>query len=504
MDFTVSELQALIDGTADEALRARAAEIGLTAATAQTLVRQATAGQAAVVPEPAAVVEPAAAAAVVPAAAAAAVPAVEPAAAAAPVVPEPVTRVVTIPGEPAAATQIPATTQRLPAVLSVVDGGDGGGVTRRPLWASQRSVDLRAGVGPQEIGTFSRYRYPTLRDRGRSPHILAREYGPGDSELIEVVCRMHYYIARQDYQSLDRLLTDKRALTSATDAAGGFLVPDEFATDIIRLMADLTPFANRDLLRIVPMGTDRKLVPVATVRPDIQAYPEGATGEGGTDPAFGQVELITRPFGRTLPIGLDLLADMNVALVEYLRDLYAEILAENRNALFTNGDGTTQPEGVRVNASVGTSAFTGTEGVAADVTVFINQLYYFLKEGYRRQGTWMASSAMMEKLDSVVDADGRALLRDVTGAPFPTMKGQPVLENNAIPNNLGVGVNESELLFGAFKFYIMGDRQTLAIESNAGGKYFDQRQMALRVLERYDGKVGQPEAFVRGTDYIVA
>ena len=130
---------------------------------------------------------------------------------------------------------------------------------------------------------------------------------------------------------------------------------------------------------------------------------------------------------------------------------------------------------------------------------WVNGLYWKLKAKERVNAVWTTSSLMLEVLDNVKDNEGRPLMGRLTDSPFRTLKGRIVLENDSIPDDLGAGSNEGELIYGNFRKYIFGDRQQMAFDTDTGGKFFENDQTAMKVTERYDGRVGQPDAFIIGT-----
>ncbi len=357
-------------------------------------------------------------------------------------------------------------------------------------------------------GGKGRYRYSSYHQaeaRRKSPLNFVRQYEPGDQALAVTVIGLHQLLLDGDKAGARRWMNE-RALSEGIGSKGGFLVPDEFAQDVIMKEGELTIFATTEFLRVFPMSTDVMKVPVLDTRPTVSKIAEAATGVGGTDPAIGQIELVARKFGRVIPVTEELLADASVAILEFLRDLYAEILAEKRTEMVTNGTGAGEPEGVRSNADVTTEAFSGTQTNAADILDWIEAIFWGIKTKYKTNGKaiWLASQAMLETLSTIKDGNGRPILSQITDEPFQRLKGAPVFEDTFIPDTLGGSANESELIFGNFRYYAFGDRQKMTVATDSGGMYFRDDQVALKVNERYDGRVAQAEAFVRGTGKTVS
>lgn len=365
-------------------------------------------------------------------------------------------------------------------------------------------VDARAGE--DGTGRFTRYSPPEYfapHKRGM-PQFMVRRYAPGDQALaIHVINQARFLMVNNDPAGWARWLQEHRDLGGEAGAAGGFLVPDEFAADVIMKEGELSPFATSEFIRIVPMGRDTMNVPVLETRPTVGRFRENKPPGANQEPRWLRVELRARKFGEVLPLSNELLSDENIGVLQFLRDLYAEVLAETRNELVTNGTGADEPQGFRRDARIATFGFTGSQTASEDIIDWVNGLYWKLKAKERVNAVWTASSLMLETLDNIKDGEGRPLMGRLPESPFRTLKGRIVLENDSIPDDLGVGSDESELIYGNFKKYIFGDRQQMAFDTDTGGKFFENDQTAMKVTERYDGRVGQPDAFIIGTGKIV-
>ncbi len=408
-------------------------------------------------------------------------------------------RLATAPGRAPAAVVTPTPGAPAPAAPAIVTP-DLSGATPS---LEPGIVDARAGNDGK--GKFSRYRIPRFfqaQHRNMGPTFLVRQYAPGDQALAEWVVAMCRAIRDKDPAGYRRFLKE-RALGEDTGATGGFLVPDEFTADVIMKEGELTPFATSEFIRVIPMGTDTMNVTVLDTRPTVDRFGENQPPADNVEPRWSRVELRARKFGEVIPISNEVLSDANIGVLEFLRDLYAEVLAEKKNQLVTNGLGAQEPQGFLQDSRIATFAFTGTQTSSADIIDWVDGLFWRLKAKERRNAVWTASSLMLETLDKIKDDEGRPLMGRLTDSPFRTLKGRVVLENDDIPDDLGGGSDESLLVFANFKKYLVGDRQSMAVDTDTGGKFFENDQTAMRVTERYDGRVGQPDAFIIGTDKVV-
>lgn len=279
-----------------------------------------------------------------------------------------------------------------------------------------------------------------------------------------------------------------RTLGEATESAGGGLVPLEFAQDIIGKMGEMTPLANRDFLRVVPMNSDRIVVPALSTLPVAVYGTENTPPSGTTDPAWKQIELVAREAVLLVPVSMYLIDDATVDLLQYLTDLFADALARLRNRKLLLGSGSSEPEGILTNASVTTTSYVTTDGGTKFDSVV--NAYHGIRPRYRDGAVWVMSDVALQTLSEIKDANKQPLLNQLADEPFPRLRGKPVFVTEVIDS-----ATPARAVFGNWQYYLFGDRMNMVADTDRGGKYFESRQVAVRIIERYDGRVGQAEAF---------
>jgi len=106
----------------------------------------------------------------------------------------------------------------------------------------------------------------------------------------------------------------------------------------------------------------------------------------------------------------------------------------------------------------------------------------------------------MQILENLQDSQGRPLFLPsvVEGRP-DVLLGRPIYEVSEIPTNLGVGTNETEVWFGMFTNYIIGDREALRVDVGTNGSDFGSDKLTLRVIKRVAGKPIIGESFAKLT-----
>ena len=104
---------------------------------------------------------------------------------------------------------------------------------------------------------------------------------------LETKGRMASFIKAVYHKDAASLSTLK-AMTEGTGSAGGFIVPDEFATEVNRVVEDFGLVAK--LARKFPMGTDTLYVPRLASSGTV-SVPGEATAGTGSQPVFEQFTL---------------------------------------------------------------------------------------------------------------------------------------------------------------------------------------------------------------------
>ncbi len=103
------------------------------------------------------------------------------------------------------------------------------------------------------------------------------------------------------------------------------------------------------------------------------------------------------------------------------------------------------------------------------------------------------SSANLQRITALTDDNGQPLLRDAMWAgQKPHILGNEFSVQDDLPDGV--------ILFGDLSQYYWFDREQMVIESTTtGGDTFVKHQVAIKVVERCDGKLALAEAFVKGT-----
>ncbi|MCD6435853.1 MAG: phage major capsid protein [Clostridiales bacterium] len=169
-------------------------------------------------------------------------------------------------------------------------------------------------------------------------------------------------------------------------------------------------------------------------------------------------------------------------IVSYISELCSRKLRDTEETAFVAGDGAGKPTGIR--GAGFTEIAQADAGFAYKDLV---NLFYELPEQYREKGAFMTSSAGMKLLRSLVDQNGMPIfdIRD------QTIFNRPVYESADIPANLGVGGDETEILFFDPWYYWIKDGEQMFVDTD---KILSKLQTELVVAEAVDGVFTLPDA----------
>lgn len=286
-----------------------------------------------------------------------------------------------------------------------------------------------------------------------------------------------------------------KALVEGTDNQGGYLVPEELRAEVFRILPDFA--IMRRLARIIPMATDTLLLTTLTARPSAYWTSEYAS-KTTTSAELGRVTLNPNDLVCLLPVTHQLLADANINLVTFITELFTEAIAVAEDTAFFTGSGTGQPKGIN-QESLASSDVGGSVNFD-DVITLIDLVSQRVAQSPR--AAFVAHRYVKRLLRQLKDSNNNYIWRDGGAAAnnvgetrrLPdTVYGYPFWEQN----NLA----QTELYFGDWSNYIIGDRQQLTVETTTvGGDTWRKNSMEIKAVERVDGKAVLTAAFAKLTN----
>lgn len=262
------------------------------------------------------------------------------------------------------------------------------------------------------------------------------------------------YLRHGNAASADEL----KALTVSTDTAGGYFAPQEVSAEFIRDLVEFSPI--RALATVRTTGAPSVTYPKRTGITNAKWKGENQPSEG-SEPSFGQAEIVIREMTTHVDISNQLLADGPQALAEVNLAL-AEDFGVKEGTAFLHGDGVLAPAGIMKDAGVQHTLNGDPTELSADALI---SLMYDLPAAYRQRGTWIMNSRVLATIRKIKDGAGNYLWQPAYSASTPEMiLGRPVVEAVDMPD---AGADAFPILFGDFATaYRIVDRLALSTFSN--------------------------------------
>ncbi len=290
--------------------------------------------------------------------------------------------------------------------------------------------------------------------------------------------------------------TRLKVLQEGEGSTGGFLVPEEFRTDMLRLAIEQSLIRPR--ARVIPMARESMLLPIIKDTTHASNIYGGVTAnwnaEGAdlssdaSEPTFGQARWTAHKLTGYTVAGNELLADSAIALTALLMSMFPEALAYFEDLAFISGTGSGQPEGFLTSAAqIEVPKVTG-QDAATVVTENLDAMFARMLPGSHPRAVWIANIDVIPELLNLVrnagTGGGPVFVSNVTEAPVFTIYGRPVHFTEKVPTLGTLG----DINFVDLSYYIIGDRQALSMAASEHVK-FTEDQMVWKFTQRVDGKV---------------
>jgi HK97 family phage major capsid protein len=294
---------------------------------------------------------------------------------------------------------------------------------------------------------------------------------------------------------VERMSKLRNDYSSTVPSEGGFLVPEEFRAELLRVA--LESAIVRPRARVIPMGTPRIKFPAIDSTSNASSVYGGIIGywseEGAALTAssakFSSITLDAQKLTGYAEVPNELLADSAVSVSAFIDQTFPEALAWFEDIAFLRGTGVGEPLGILHAGNTAAVSVTKESGQLADTIVWENLVKAFarmLPQSLSR-AVWVAHIDTFPELAtmalSVGTGGGPIWLKDgAAGAPM-TILGRPVIFTEKA-ETLGDAGDINLIDFG---YYLIGDRQQLSAQTSEHFK-FSTDTTAYRIIQRVDGR----------------
>lgn len=276
---------------------------------------------------------------------------------------------------------------------------------------------------------------------------------------------------------------------------GGFLVPEEFRAEIMRL--SLTNSIVRPRARVIPMSGPTLRFPcidetsrVSSVFGGVVVYrtEEGAELED-SEASFGSIKLEATKQTALAHVTNELVRDWG-AFGVFIEEIFPEAMAWYEDLDFLVANGVGAPLGALSSSNGALISIAGAGGQTASTIVWENviAMYARMLPSSINRAVWIASPDTFAELATMaltVGTGGSAVwLTNGVDAPVLTLLGRPVIRDEKAPGTIG---EAGDLSFVDFGMYLIGDRQLMTVDSSQHVK-FTSDKTTYRVIARNDGR----------------
>ncbi len=331
--------------------------------------------------------------------------------------------------------------------------------------ATVRETPLRAFINPQSAHEAGKWLMATLFNHERSM-VYCRDHGIGEN----------------------------RAMATNVNVKGGFIVPDQFETAIIRLVN--TYGVARSNCHVYPMDSDHMVIPRSDSGPDIAFVGEGLEITPA-DSAWSQVGLTAKKLAAMTRISSEIAEDAVISLAEDLAEQFARSFAQREDACCFIGDGTALYAGMvglAVKMIDGTHEVGSVEAAADhdlmseidsnDLATVIGSLPDYAAMNAK----WYCSRAFKAAVfDRLLLGAGGATVADLTMGYAPAFLGYPIVTVDCLVSDTTTDYTDLTMaIFGDLSQGVaFGDRRGITIKVDES-RYLEYDQLAVRGTERFD------------------
>jgi HK97 family phage major capsid protein len=266
-----------------------------------------------------------------------------------------------------------------------------------------------------------------------------------------------------------------KALAASDAASGGFLVPEQYSSEVIELLRPESVVRRANPM-MATLANGSVTLPKITGGATAQFIGENQNAPK-TQPSFGQLKLTARKLAALVPISNDLIRYGNPSADSIVRDDLIAAMAVREDAAFLRDSGISgTPVGMRYLAPT-ENVITANATVNLDnVTVDLGKLSLALKVAnvrFRRPAVFMAPRSEQYLMD-VRDGNGNYAFRAEMNNG--TLRRIPYFVSNQIPTNLGSG-DDSEIYLVDMADFVVADALNVVLDTSTEAAYMDGSEM---------------------------
>ena len=281
-------------------------------------------------------------------------------------------------------------------------------------------------------------------------------------------------------------------LAEGAGNTGGYLVPEEYKTEILRVNLENSVVRNNGA-RIIQMNAQQVQFPALDMSSNANgSIYGGATAYWGgenasiteSQPSFDNVKLEVNKLTAYVEDSNELEQDAITNMGSLLTTMYGEVLAFEEDYAFINGDGVNKPLGIlTAPCLVSVSRATASQIHPSDI---VNMIARF--RGSLDKAVFVVNQSALPQIYQLSDPNGNYIWHpgmsgSIAGKAMGTLYGIPMVVSEKAPA-LGT---KGDLILADWSHYLIGDRGGLRTDYSQHFK-FSSDQMAYRCIKRVNGQ----------------
>ncbi|OIQ32311.1 MAG: phage capsid protein [Alphaproteobacteria bacterium MedPE-SWcel] len=272
------------------------------------------------------------------------------------------------------------------------------------------------------------------------------------------------------------------ALSGASESAGGVTLPRPQAQQVIGLLRPrVTVRASGARLHDMPAGELRN---ARQATPASAAYGAENAAMVESEPTFDKVEEKFRKLTSLVPVGNSLLRHSTASIAMMVRDSIILEMGLKNDLAFLRFDGTGNlPKGLRQWVlAANWQAAVGSD--PAVVEAAIRRIKSRVEDANVAMVSpgWIMRASAKNFLASLRWANGFKVFPSIDDSG--TLHGYPIRTTSQIPDNLGVGGDETEIYFADFAEIMIGDAMQITFGSSSEASYVNQAGDTVSAFQR--------------------
>lgn len=265
---------------------------------------------------------------------------------------------------------------------------------------------------------------------------------------------------------------------SSGNTGGGYLVPTEFSSQVIRMMNDASPIMQ--IANILPMSSWKRQIPKQLTNLQVGWVAENGV-KGISNPTFGQLEQTAKVLATVIKCTDELIRDSAINLTDFLSELVAEAMALEIERVALLGGSNDPFTGVFNSSGVNQVTMAGNNVSFDDIA----NLIFSLSEANSKDGVIVLSRAGLNKLMKLKDSNGNYIWAPPSMGNPATIWNTPYVVSSQIPNTVTdngalTGGSGTIAFFGRFnKNLIISPREEMTVKVSQDAASWNTTNSAL-------------------------